>query len=149
MPTRQGATLANRSIDTLGQARSGATGAVATNVDRVRQLADAAAEIWTAGRDASLKRSEEIAEARGARSTARTVNRTRRDLGAVDETELPIRNYDGLTVDVAVSRIERLRDVDEVRTILAYETANKARKGVLEAARTRVEQLSAELAAAS
>ena len=149
MPTRQGATLANRSIATLEQARVGAIGAVSTNVERVRQLTDAAAEIWTAGRDASLKRSEEVAEARGARDTARTVNRARRDLGAVDETELPIRNYDGLTVDVAVSRIDRLRDVDEVRTVLAYEAANKARKGVLEAARARVEQLAAQLAAAS
>ncbi len=149
MPARQGATLANRSIDTARRARSGATGAVSANVERVRQLAEAAAEIWTVGRDAGLKRSEEIAEARGARDTARTVNRVRRELGAVGTTELPIRNYDELTVNTAVSRIDRLRDVDEVRTVLAYEAAHKARKGVLEAARARVEQLSAELAAAS
>jgi hypothetical protein len=52
----------------------------------------------------------------------------------VDATELPIRNYDNLRVDEATGRIERLRDADQVRTVLAYEQANKNRKGVVDVA---------------
>ena len=59
-----------------------------------------------------------------------TSTAVRRNLGAVDGDELPIRNYDSLTADDAISRIGRLRDADDVRTVLAYETANKHRKGV-------------------
>src|SRR5829696_499013 len=92
---------------------------------------------------------EEEATERGATRTARNVNRTRRDLGAIDGDELPIRNYDSLTATSAIERIERLRDVDDLRAVLAYEAANKARKGVTNAIEGRLEQLVAELAAAS
>jgi bacterioferritin (cytochrome b1) len=149
MPVRNVSGTLNRSIDGVGRARRQAAAAVRTNGGRVRQLVDAAGEIWTAGRDASLKRTEELAEDRGDTERARAVNQRRRDLGAVDGDELPIRGYDRLRVDAAVSRIERLTTVDDVRAVLAYETANKARKGVLEAAQARIDELASRLAAVS
>jgi hypothetical protein len=39
--------------------------------------------------------------------------------------------------------------VDDVRTVLAYETANKARKSVISAAQARVEQLAWQLVSVS
>ena len=122
---------------------------VRTNSERVRELVDAAGEIWTAGRDASLKRTEQIADERGDKERARSVNRRRRDLGAVDANELPIRGYDALRSDVAITRIGRLTTVEDVRTVLAYETAHKARKGVLEAAQSRIDDVAARLASVS
>src|SRR5215210_1871746 len=110
-----------------------------TAVERSRDLIDAAGEIITADRDAALKRTEEEATERSATRTARNVNRARRNLGAVDGDELPIRNYDSLTATSATERIDRLRDVDDLRTVLAYETANKARKGVTNAIEGRLE----------
>ena len=77
------------------------------------------------------------------------MNRRRRDLGAVDAGELPIRGYDTLRADVASTRIGRLTDADDVRAVLAYETAHKTRKGVISAAQRHLEQLAAELLAAS
>jgi bacterioferritin (cytochrome b1) len=148
-PVQQAAATLNRSADVVGRLRQRTVEAVATNVERARELVDAAGDIWTAGRDATLKRTEEVAEQRGARSTARNVNSARRGLGAVDASELPIRGYDALNADTAIARIGRLGDADDVRTILAYETANKARKSVTAAARDQLEQVVSQLAAAS
>jgi bacterioferritin (cytochrome b1) len=149
LPARQTADVVNRSVERLSQLRDRAGELVSTNVERTRQLAESAGSIWTAGRDASLKRSEEIADRRGDRSTARRVNQARRDLGAVQADELPIRQYGNLTAGTAVDRVRRLDDIDDVRTILAYETANKQRKSVLTATRDHIESLTEQFAAAS
>ena len=149
LPAKQSAQLVNRSVDASTRLGRRTAETITTNADRTRQLIDAAGDIWTAGRDAALKRSEQTATEHGARQTARDINRTRRNLGAVDGDELPIRNYDTLTADDAISRIGRLRDADEVRTVLAYETANKARKGVTSVLQERLQTLAANLAAVS
>src|SRR5829696_1160425 len=149
LPARNVVGTANRSIESAGEVRRRAVETVRANGERVRQLVEAAGEIWTAGRDASLKRTEQIADERGDRDRAREVHRRRQELGAVEANELPIRGYDGLRADQAIARIERLQEIEDVRTVLAYETTHKARKGVLEAAQTHVEQLATRLAAAS
>jgi len=149
LPARQTADVVNRSVERLGQIRDRAGDVVSTNVERTRQLAEAAGSIWTAGRDASLKRTEEIAGRRGDRSTVQRVHQARQDLGAVDAGELPVRQYDSLSAGTAIGRIRRLDDIDDVRTILAYETANKQRKSVLTATRSRLEDLAGQLATAS
>jgi len=149
MPVRNVSGTLNRTIDGAGRARRQAAESVRTNGGRVRELVEAAGEIWTAGRDASLKRTEEIADERGDKERARSVNRRRRDLGAVDGDELPIRGYDSLRSDAAIARIGRLTTIDDVRAVLAYEAANKARKGVLEAAQSRVDELATRLASVS
>ena len=149
LPVRNSSQAVNRSIDGAGRIRRQTVVAVQTNTQRVRELVDAAGQIWTAGRDASLKRSEQIADERGDKDQARVVNRRRRELGAVDAGELPIRGYDALRADVANTRIGRLTDTDDVRTMLAYETAHKARKSVITTAQRRLEQLAADLSAAS
>jgi hypothetical protein len=149
LPAAQSARIANRGLETSTRLRRRAGDAVSTNVERSRDLIDAAGEVITAGRDAALKRTEEEAADRGATRTARNVNRTRRDLGAIDGDELPIRGYDSMAAKTAIARIEKLRDVDDLRTVLAYETANKARKGVTDALEGRLEGLVAQVAAAS
>src|SRR5829696_2509062 len=149
VPSRRLAGTVNRSVDAAREARDRAADFVTANVERTRQLAGAAGEIWSAGRDASLKRSEELAASRGDREAAANIHRTRLDRGAVEASELPIRNYDSLNASVASDHIERLRDPDDVRAILAYESAHRNRKGVTTAATRRLEELATELAAAS
>jgi hypothetical protein len=149
LPARQASSTINRSIVTARQLRERAGEAVGTNVERTRQLLSAANEIWTAGRDASMQRGEKIASERGDDELATRINRTRRDAGAVEASELPIRGYEGKSVPEVVSAVERLRDPEQVRTVLAFEEANKRRKGVVQAARNRIEVLAASLVAAS
>jgi hypothetical protein len=149
MPLRNAAATVNRSIEDAGRVRRQAVDVVRTNGGRVRELVEAAGDIWAAGRDASLKRTEEIADERGDRTQARAIKRHRRELGAVDPSELPIRGYDTLRADDATTRIGRLTDADDVRAALAYESAHKARKGVIEAAGTQIERLAARRPVAS
>jgi hypothetical protein len=58
-PVQQAAATLNRSADVVGRLRHRTVEAVTTNVERARELVDAAGDIWTAGRDATLKRTEE------------------------------------------------------------------------------------------
>ncbi len=148
LPARTAAETLNRSIAAAGQLQQRAGAAVSTNIARTRQLVDAAGEIWTAGRDASLERSQAIADQRGNRGAANAVRHLRQDLGAMTESELPIRKFDGKTVVEAVAAIDRPREPEEVRMIVAYEVANKNRKGVVNAANARFEFLAEELVGA-
>ena len=147
-PTCRAAAAVNSSVSGRGDGGRAAD-TISTNVDRTREMVQAAGEIWSAGRDASLRRGETLADQRGARDTVASIHRTRLDLGGLDSTELPIRNYDGLTASVAMRRIARVTNADDVRAILAYETANKERKGVINSATRRLETLAADPAAAS
>jgi bacterioferritin (cytochrome b1) len=149
LPATQAAQILNRGVDLTARIGRRTAEAISVNADRSRQLLDAAGEIWTAGRDAALKRSEETAAQQGARRTAREVNQVRRELGALSADELPIRNYDSLSAADAVSRIGRLRDPDAARAVFAYEAAHKQRKSVTGAAQQRLQELAADLAAAS
>jgi bacterioferritin (cytochrome b1) len=149
LPATQAAQILNRGVDLTARIGRRTAEAISVNADRSRQLLDAASEIWTAGRDAALKRSEETAAQQGARRTAREVNQVRRELGALSADELPIRNYDSLSAADAVSRIGRLRDADDARAVFAYEAAHKQRKSVTGAAQQRLQELAADLAAAS
>ena len=148
-PARQATGVVNRSVEMMRDLRDRSTDVVSVNVARTRELVDAAGEIWMAGRDASLRRSEDLAVQRGDREAAAGIHRTRRNLGAVDASELPVRGFDSLTVSVANRRIDRLTDADDVRAVLAYEEANKARKSVVMTARRRLEAIASQLAAAS
>ena len=148
-PRRQVAQVVNRSVQTFRRASSRTAETVSAGAARSREALGEAGEVIRAGRDASLRRGEQLAAERGDSDRASDIHRTRRDLGALDAAELPIRNYDSLNAPTARDRIQRLADTDDVQAILAYEMANKARKAVVEAARQRHEDLAAELAAAS
>ena len=126
---------------------AGVQNLVADRLGRGRDLAEAAGEGVTAGRNEFLRTSEEQARDSGARRTAQAVRRVRTETGALSEDELPIDGYDGLSVAQVKQRITRLRDSAEVRAVLAYEAAHKNRKGVVEVAEHRIEQLAAEAAA--
>ena len=151
-PARQAAVGVNRSVqlvnrfsnraeETLETGIDRAAQRIETNIDKGKQLAEAASEILGAGRDAALERTEDIARQEGAGRTAKATRTTRRNLGALNEDELPIRGYDDLTADQAKDRIERLEDAKDVRAILAYEEANKARKTVVKAANEQLKAI--------
>lgn len=133
-PVRHAVHGFNRSLGALTKAGNRAERTIETNVDKAVQLKDAAEEIFTAGRDAALERTEDVARDEGARRTAKTARKTRASVGALNDDELPIRGYSELSADQAVARIRNLEGADDVRAILAYENANKARKTVVKAA---------------
>lgn len=56
--------------------------------------------------------------------------------------EFPIKRYDSLNVREIVGKLDQLRDRRSLRTVLAYEAKNKARKGVAAAGEARLKHLS-------
>src|SRR4051794_33323278 len=148
-PTRQYVDFLNRSVATVRAVRDEATDAASSGSDKARQIVQAAARVWTSGRDAALERTENEAKRAGANRTAKAVHETRRDIGALNADELPIRNYERLTATAAATAVRKLNDAEDVRGVLAYEAANKNRRGVLDAGQERLEQIVDEMAAAS
>lgn len=72
---------------------------------------------------------------------ARKKTPTRPSSHEVAAADLPIKRYDALTVQAIVARLGRLHDPAQIRTVMAYEGANKARKGVIAAGEARVNRL--------
>lgn len=149
LPAMATVEVLNRSFELADRLQDRTSDVVDTNVERFQVIAGAAADVFVAGRDASLERSERLARQHDATGTAKRLNRTRRAAGAVNASELPIRNYDDRNAADVIDQIEKLKDVDDVRTVLAYEAANKQRKGVLRATEARFEDLAAKLVSVS
>lgn len=105
------------------------------------EVTEAVVDVVTTGRDASLKRAETLARREGARDLAESVRGTRRDLGALDADELPIKRYASLTQQPAITAIKKLERPEDVRAVIAYEQAHKNRASVVSAAQTRLAAL--------
>jgi bacterioferritin (cytochrome b1) len=146
MPTRVMVSGLNRAVDVLGGAQEAVAKRVNRNVQRVSDIGEAAEQSATAARDAFLETSEDQAERKGARRTARAVRRTRTEVGALNADELPIKKYDDLVQPEAINQIDKLDDVDDIRAVIAYENANKGRRRVVEAAEKRIEAIAEEMA---
>jgi hypothetical protein len=85
-----------------------------------------------------------VASRDGDRQGARHVHEARRDLGALDEAELPIKNYSRLNMNDAVTAVRRLKDVADVRAIIAFEEAHASRGRLISAAQARIAALAKE-----
>lgn len=138
LPSRQSAALFNRAVDVLRRGRVSVQQTLSSTVDKARESAEAAEEVVSAGRDAAVKRAEEVAPSADVRNAAR---RTREDLGTVDADDLPIKDYDSLSGQDATNEINGLDDAQQLRVVLAYEQAHKNRKGVSTAAQKRLTAL--------
>ena len=114
-------------------------------VNRGKRAGDVAAKTLSASRDAALETAEQVIRDGGAEQTADVLHSVRATTGVLDSTELPIDEFDELNVTQAVSAVKELTDPTDVRTILAYEEAHKARQGVVSAAQTRVAQIAQEV----
>lgn len=117
-PSRWTAARINATAETVARTRS-----------RVATVTDAAMDSLTTGRDAGLLQAEQIATRRGARSLASTLHRARVLAGGLSEDELPVDNYDDLTVGEVESEVQGLTDSGALATLLRYEQNHKDRAG--------------------
>jgi hypothetical protein len=85
----------------------------------------------------------------GDRETANTIHRVRREAGALDASELPIKNYDELYAQDAVKAVKALTKAADVRAVLRYEENNAARTSVTSAAQAQITVLARESAGVS
>ena len=114
-------------------------------VSRGAHAGDVATRALAASRNAALEAAERVTRNEGARQTANALHAARASVGVLAADELPIANYDELNVNEAVAEIKDLANPSDVRTIIAYEEANKNRQRVVSAAQTRVAAIAQEV----
>jgi hypothetical protein len=150
LPTRFAVQGVNRAVDGLtrvgDQARDTVTTTVNTVVGTVTRVGSDGREVVTAGRDAALRKAEQVADREGAEPVAEAVHATRAELGSLTAKELPIKGFEELSAQGAAAAIRELTDPDEVSTMLAFEERNRNRAGVVSAARSRFAALAKDAA---
>jgi hypothetical protein len=141
LPTRFAVQGVNRAVDGLtrvgDQARETVNSTVNSVVGTVTRVGSDSVEVATAGRDAVLRKTEQVAGREGAEPVADIVRATRADLGSLKASELPIKGFEELSAQGAAAAIRELTVPDEVSTMLAFEERNRNRAGVVSAARSR------------
>jgi ferritin-like metal-binding protein YciE len=148
IPVRFAANTVNRAVDTAQQAGEQTSGTITgvrdDVVGKATSFTGAVRETLTAGRVASLRRAETIARREGDRSTAEAVAGTRRELGDLGADELPITGYESLATAQTIKAVKELSTATDVRTVVDYEEAHKARTSVFSAAQVRLSELAKE-----
>ncbi len=140
-PVRFWANTVNSAVDTVKHAGEETSDRFSAVTDRAQQLTDAVRETLTAGRSASLRRAEQIARREGNKDAAKAARSAREELGDVSADELPIKNFDQLSVGDAVKAIKGLKESHDIRVIIRYEETHKSRANVVSAAQTQLASL--------
>jgi hypothetical protein len=143
-PVRFWANTVNNAVDTVKQAGEETGDRINAVTERATALTEAVRETLTAGRSASLRRAEQVATREGNRSAAKAAKSAREELGDVSADELPIKNYDDLTVAEAVKAIKGLKTPNDIHVVIHYEEAHKNRSNVASAAQTQLAELAKE-----
>jgi bacterioferritin (cytochrome b1) len=110
-------------------------------VDTVEDAAQDVAETVTDAAEATDEQPTVAEVAEQAKEDAAELEAV--DLTGTGEVAHPFPGYEKLTGDRVMAHVRDTDDVAELEQLLAFETANKARKGVLAAVRERLEALSA------
>ena len=113
---------------------------------KASQLSANARDVALSGRDAALDRAETLARRDGNTETAENLHETRTRLGTLHESELPIKGYDGLSADDAITAIRKITAVDDLNKVLHYEEANKNRPRVVSTLQTHYAGVAKEIA---
>jgi hypothetical protein len=143
-PVRFWANTVNNAVDTVKQAGEETSERFTAVTERASALTDAVRETLTAGRSASLRRAEQVATREGNTTAAKAAKSAREELGDVSAAELPIKNYDNLTVADAIKAIKGLKTPNDIHVVIHYEEAHKDRSNVASAAQTRLADLAKE-----
>jgi hypothetical protein len=148
-PVRFWANTVNNTVDTVKQAGEQTSDRLSAVTERATALTDAVRETLVAGRGASLKRAEQVANREGNRDAAKAAKSAREELGDVSADELPIKNYDDLGVNDAVKAIKALKTPHDIHVVIHYEEAHKNRSNVASAAQTQLAALAKEAVGAN
>lgn len=144
LPARFAADRVNRTVDSVQQGADSARDRLGEVTDKASSFTGAVRDVVLAGRNASLQRAERIARRDGDRKTEKAVHETRRDLGVLNASELPIKRYEELTQADAIAAVKKLQTAADVRAVVAFEENHKNRSSVVSAAQARVAALAKE-----
>ena len=144
IPVRFVANTVNNAVDTVQNASDGTAERLSAVAGRAGALTDAVRETLTAGRSASLRKAETIARREGNTDAAKTAKAAREELGDVSSDELPIKNYDELSINDAIKAIKALKTPKDLHVVIHYEESHKDRSSVVSATQARLADLAKE-----
>jgi len=144
VPVRFWANTVNNAVDSVKTAGEETSDRFAAVTDRAHALTEAVRETLTAGRSATLRRAEQVAHREGNKDAAKAARSAREELGDVSSDELPIKNYDNLSVGDAVKAIKGLKTPHDINVVIRYEETHKKRSNVASAAQTQLAALAKE-----
>jgi bacterioferritin (cytochrome b1) len=140
-PVRFWANTVNNAVDTVKHAGEETSERFTAVTERASALSEAVRETLSAGRGASLRKAEQVATREGNKTAAKTAKAARVELGDVSAAELPIKNYDDLTVADAIKAIKGLKTPKDLHVVIHYEEAHKNRSSVVSATQTQLADL--------
>jgi hypothetical protein len=143
-PYRFVANAVNEALDTAQQRREAAGDRLQEAAGKATQFTGAVRETLEVGRAATLRRAERIARREGNTQAAETAKKAREELGDVTADELPIKNYDSLSVADTVKAVKQLKTPHDINVVIRYEETHKNRSNVASAAQTRLAALAKE-----
>jgi DNA-binding ferritin-like protein len=143
-PFRFVANTVNSAVDTVQHVGDGTSERIGAVAGRASALTDAVKDTLTAGRGASLRKAEQIARREGNKDAAEAARSAREELGDVSADELPIKNFDQLSVGDAVKAIKNLKTVRDINVVIRYEETHKSRANVVSAAQTQLASIAKE-----
>lgn len=134
-----------QSVDRVAELLRSTGPAVDDLVRRAQRAGEVALKAIGASRDAALQSAEATIREEGAEKTADALHNARAATGVLDVEELPIEDYDELNLNDAVAAVKELEAPSDIRTVIAYEEANKNRARLVSAAQTRVAEIAQEV----
>ena len=134
-----------RGVDRAVEAVRSTAPALNELLSRGAHVGDVAAKAAVAARDSALQSAERVIRDQGSAQLADAVHSARSVTGVLSHEELPIDNYDELNQSDAVAAIKELTAPQDIRAMVAYEEANKARARVVSAAQARVAAIAQEV----
>jgi hypothetical protein len=134
-----------RGVDRVVEAVRATRPALRELVSRGAHVGGVAAKAAVAARDTALETAEEVLRSEGSDQFADTVHTARSRTGLLNADELPIASYDELNQSQAVAAVKDLTEAADIRSIVAYEEANKNRPRVVSAAQTRLAAIAQEI----
>jgi hypothetical protein len=143
-PVRFWANTVNNAVDTVKHAGEETSERLHAVTGKASTLADAVRDTLTAGRSATLRRAEQVATREGNKDAAAAAKAAREELGDVSADELPIKNFDQLSVGDAIKAIKGLKSPRDINVVINYEEAHKNRANVASAAQTQLAALAKE-----
>ena len=136
-------TAAQQAAQAVGETAQQAAQAAGETTQEAAQTVGATAQTAADATASAAGRAGTAAE-QAAQATHEVLEQTGGDdLG--DEVKHPFAGYEKLSGDSIIRHVADTDDVEELRTLLAFEQAHKARKGVLAAAQSRLAELSASV----
>ncbi|UXA21029.1 ferritin-like domain-containing protein [Mycobacterium sp. SMC-4] len=138
-------TWSTRSAERAAEALRSLRPAIDDLAERSSRTGDIAAKALAGARDSALEAAERITREQGAEDAADAIHAARSATGVLAADELPISDYDEMTVAEAGNAVKELSDPADIRAIIAYEEAHKNRQRVVSAAQTRLAAIAQEV----